>query len=268
MSKLLIENPSVVPVSEVEVSPVVEASGSPPQASQSKRNWLVMTCLLLAISGGIRYWRESKYQSLMQVNKDAPFPLKEISSDLGTWRATGADAHLDPETTRLAGSSDHIIRSYTDSKTGETVSVLVLYGLAYSVFGHSPEICYPSAGFQAVGRPEEHDLYLPDSATSVQYRSAIYSKTIATVTQSYEVVWVFWNAGSWISDLTDRWKIFRTSPGLFKIQIQYPVKGISAEHSPVQSLLKELVEEINTRREKAASASAVNVSMGIQTPRQ
>jgi hypothetical protein len=190
--------------------------------------------------------------------------LSEIPTDLGTWHATGAEAHLDPETLRLAGSSDHILRSYTDSKSHETVSLLVVYGLAHSVFGHTPELCYPSSGYQAVGKRVDHEFSLPGSATPVQFRSRYFTKTVASVTQSLEVFWSFCHAGAWLPDVGDRWKLFRSSPALFKIQVQGGITGISSDHPPVESLIKELVREINTRRERATAAKA-NGSTGVKT---
>ena len=264
MSNLLIESPTMVPVSEVEVSPAVEADAPPPNAKRLQLNWLVMACLLLSISGGIRYWRERQFAVQFTETKTCPFSLKEIPADLGTWHATGAEAHLDAETLRLAGSSDHILRAYTDSKSGETVSLLVVYGLAHSVFGHTPEVCYPSSGYQAVGKPVDHEFSLPGSATPVHFRSRYFTKTVASVTQSIEVSWAFWHAGSWLPDVHDRWKLFRSSPALFKIQVQGGVTGITADHPPVESLIKELVQEINTRRERATAARAKG-SRGVQT---
>ena len=264
MSNLLIESPSMVPVSEVEVSPAVEADAPPPNAKRLQLNWLVMACLLLSISGGIRYWRERQFAIQFTETKTCPFPLTEIPTVLGTWHATGAEAHLDPETLRLAGSSDHILRSYTDSKSGETVSLLVVYGLAHSVFGHTPELCYPSSGYQAVGKRVDHEFTLPGSVTPVKYRSLYFTKTVASVTQSIEVSWSFWHAGSWLPDVQDRWKLFRSSPALFKIQVQGAVTGITSDHPPVESLIKELTQEINTRRERATAGPAKG-SRGVQT---
>ena len=255
MSNLLIEKPPVLPVREVENSPTVDAKGPPSNATFLPRYWLMITCLLLSISGGIRYLREWQFRKIAQETTASPFPLSELPTVLGTWHSIG-DAHLDPETIRLAGSSDHILRSYRDSETKETVSVLVVYGLAVSVFGHSPAVCYPASGYDVVGKSEDHDISLTGSATSVRYRSELFSKTVASVTESYEVFWCFWHSGLWLPDVQDRWKLFRTSPALFKIQIQCPVTGISSQRSSVESLLKELVREIDTRREKVAAAGA------------
>jgi hypothetical protein len=255
MSNLLVEKPPVVPMGKEKVSPAVDANRPPPKGTNSRWNWLLMTCLLLSISGGIRHWRDRQFRSLENQSAACPFPLDELPTAFGTWRMTG-QGQLDDEISKLAGSTAHILRSYTDSKTGETVSVLVVYGLAYSVFGHSPEVCYPAGGYQAVGKAEDHEFSLPGSATPVRYRSKFFSKTLASITRSHEVMWSFWHAGSWLPDVSDHFKTFRSSPALFKIQVECPVTGTSSEHSPVESLVKALTQEINIRRAKAAMAAA------------
>jgi hypothetical protein len=263
MSNLLIENPPVVPMRQVEVSSAVEAKGSPSTAVMSPRKWLLMACVLLSISGGVRHWRDRQFRSLEHESTTCPFHLSEIPNVLGTWRSVG-EGHLDPETLKLAGSSDHVLRDYADSKTNQTVSVLVVYGLAYSVFGHSPLVCYPAGGYQGVGKVDDHEFSLAGSATPIRYRTALFSKTVASVTRSYEVLWSFWHAGSWLPDVSDHFKTFRSSPALFKIQIQCPVSGNSSERAAVESLMKELAQEVNTRRAKAVAAP-VKVSTAVKT---
>jgi hypothetical protein len=267
MSNLLIENPPAVGVSKAEVSPAAEVESASPKARVSSRTWLVITCLLLSLSGGIRYWREQRFQNLNAESKSCPFPLKEIPSALGTWRSTGVAAHLDEETLRLADASDHILRTYTDSKTGESVSVLVVYGLAYSTFGHLPTVCYPASGYTVMGRPADRELLLPEATAPAHYRSAFFSRSVASVTESHEVFWSFSHAGSWLPDVAARWKLFRTSPALFKVQIQCPATGLSSDHPPVETLLKELMHEIDTRRAQAAASALASASTGVKTPR-
>ena len=62
---------------------------------------------------------------------------------------------------RIAGSSDHTVRTYLDEKSGEQASALILYGKAAVVFAHTPEFCYPAAGYQAVRGPVDGTITLP-----------------------------------------------------------------------------------------------------------
>ena len=86
-------------------------------------------------------------------------PWPSCPGPLGTWQASeDSDVQLDPEVARIAGSSDHIVRTYLDEKTGEQASALVLYGLAAAVFGHTPDVCYPAAGYQLVKGPIDRSI--------------------------------------------------------------------------------------------------------------
>lgn len=231
---------------------------SPDEANKRSRHrgerpispWAVaaVTCTLLAISYGYRYSRDSQFRGLAEQSKRSPFPLSDLPMTLGTWIAVpNSDGQLDPEIARLAGSSDHLIRAYSDSATREVATVLVLYGLADSVFGHTPEICYAAGGFQPVTAPSDREFSLSDSSTPVRYRGFYVSKSSVGTTDYFEVVWSFWHAGSWWPDVASRWKQFRSSPAMFKVQIQRQASGLSLERFSCEPLLQELVREIDAR---------------------
>jgi hypothetical protein len=211
--------------------------------------WFALTCALLLISGAVRSWRDSQFSSIARESEACPFPLNELPAVLGHWHAVeGSESHLDPETARIAGSSDHMIRVYADDKTGETVSVLVLYGLARSVFSHSPEICYPAAGYTPVGvSPVDHAVPYAESAVPARYRSSYFVQRIAGVSQFVEVVCSFRHNNAWVPDVSNRWKMFRSHPGMFKVQLHHPCVGISSDVTETESLLKAIIQAIETR---------------------
>ena len=107
------------------------------RSSRHELLWVALVCLLLGASGGIRYWRDAKFQVLSKEGEVPPFPLREFPTILGDWHAEeGSDRTLEPEVARIAGSSDSIERTYINEKSGERVVVLILYGLAAIVWPH------------------------------------------------------------------------------------------------------------------------------------
>jgi len=230
-------------------------------AAKSHSRWIMMVCVLLGLSGAVRYWRSLQFLNLEKQSRNSPFPLKEIPNILGTWRALeGAETTLDPEIAKIAGSSDHVIRTYADDKSGERVTVLLLYGPAQAVWGHTPEVCYPASGFKTVIPSREVQIPLEDAARKVAFREALYGKTRAGATALHEVYYSFLNAGEWRSEMSGQWKQFRYHPGMFKIQVERQVKSAHLGDSPAQSLLALLVEEIEKRSASntpAASSNAV-----------
>jgi hypothetical protein len=229
---------------------------------------MIVTCLLLGISGGIRLWRDWQFWARDKASATSPFPLKDLPENLGTWKMIkGSQTGLDPETARIAGSSDHEVREYMDEKGGEHASVMVLYGLAKKVFGHSPEACYPVHGYRLVSQVDR-ELTIPGQAIPVRYRAAIYAKKVG-LSDRYEVVYhVFGHNSLWLPELADRYKLFRYHPGAYRILLQRMASTrLDLEDSAAEGLLGELVQEINRRTApKGAGAPVAAATTAAATP--
>ncbi len=174
----------------------------------------------------------------------------------------GTEAPLDPQIARLAGASDHVTRQYTNTKTGETAVVLVVYGLASVVSLHTPEVCYPAAGFTAVATESagDHEIKIPGVDKTAIYRQVFYSKSLAGHTEYSEAVYSFRHAGDWLPNAVTRWKSFRYRPGVFKVQIGRTVTDLTTENSPGAELLGEFMREIELRL--ASDAKAPDSAIG------
>ncbi len=221
--------------------------------------WMVVTCLMLGISGGVRYWRGMEFYDLSEESRASPFPLAELPKVLGAWRIDErTPIELDPEIARIAGSSDHIVRIYTNVNTGESASVLLLYGLASTVCFHTPEACYPAAGYTPAGNPPmaDHELKIPGIDKLAVYRQGFFSRSLAGRSEYSEVVYSFRHAGDWLPNARNRWKAFRYRPGMFKVQIARTVNDLNVENSSSVELLREFMLEIETRLAAKASAGA------------
>jgi hypothetical protein len=196
----------------------------------------------------MRYWRDRQFSSLETNSKASPFPIRELPESLGTWRSVpGSDQKLDEITASVAGASDHILRAYTDSASGETVSVLALYGLATSVFAHTPDACYPSAGYQPAVPATDREFSLRDFSSPVRYRVSHFVRTVGGVSQYKEVFCSFLYDRKWLPEVASHWKSFRYHPGMFKIQIERSTSAVASEDNPTESLLKEAIQAIESR---------------------
>ena len=117
---------------------------------------------------------------------------------------------------------------------------------------------------------KDHTLTLPDSGKIVQYRAGKFSKGSSGRQESSEVIYSFRHAGDWLGDASDRWKEFRASPGMFKIQISRQisssgVESLDVENSPSIPLLEMLIEEIDRRANQGSKESANSISAGPST---
>ena len=121
--------------------------------------------------------------------------------------------------------------AYVDSTTGEVASVLVLYGLADSVFGHTPEVCYQVSGLSAVVSPP---LTASFRFRTPRLRSGIVdcmSASRASASTEYSRgCLVVLARGILVARRGEPLEAcFGTLPAMFKVQIQRPATGLSRE---------------------------------------
>lgn len=224
---------------------------SPMQALPFEWRWVALICILLGISGGIRYWRDWEFHSLSKVSEVPPFILGEIPNTLGDWSVVeGSESTLEPDIARIAGATDHLIRTYHNEKSGETAVVMILYGLASIMWPHTPNACYPAAGFSSVlpSRDQDIDIQVPETLASVRFRLQHFVKGKAGQIDHRVVYYSFRNGDQWGLDMENNWKSFRYHPGMFKVQVQCQASsGGNIDESSVHELLGRIVQEIERR---------------------
>jgi len=183
------------------------------------------------------------FAGFTEAAKLPPFPLAELPTVIGPWRMLdGSDSQLDPKIAQIAGASDHIVRTYLNEMTGDTTSVLILYGLANALFAHTPEVCYPAAGYSPYERMNDFDL-----DKHIRYRAGFFKKNDIRVDEYVEVVYAFRFANEWTPDVSEKWKEFRSYPGMFKIQLSRRVSGFDLDQSPNIRFLGDLIQEVEKR---------------------
>jgi Protein of unknown function (DUF3485) len=211
--------------------------------------WTLVVCVVLGVSGGLRYLRDWQFQSLNKEKEKPPFPLKEFPKTLGDWREVeGTEITLDPQVARIAGSTDHLTRTYVNEKNGERVSVMILYGLAYLVWPHTPNACYPAAGFKSVPPSRDVEIDVPETTIKARFREQNFAKYQTGAGIYQQVYYSLRNAGEWGLNLESRWKSFRYHPGMFKVQVQRQVVAVGkTENISLEEFLGKIVQEIEQR---------------------
>jgi hypothetical protein len=216
---------------------------------------MTLASVMLGASGGVRAWQDARFATKLSRVEAPPFPLRELPKTLGDWRVrAGGETSLDPEVARIAGSTDHVIRTYVNARTGVSLNVLVLFGPAQFVFGHLPEVCYPAVGYARVGEPLLRTI-ASGSGPAAEFRSEVYIKKRDARSRREEVYSGFHQGGRWSPDPLRFWKNFRHNPSMFKVQIQRSVT--EAEHrelnNPTEQFLALLLPELERRIAAAAS---------------
>jgi hypothetical protein len=229
--------------------PVQEPRVLVTKGSSSPWHWMTLACLLLGISGGVRFWRDWQFAALAATIDRPPFNLMVIPRTMGDWASrVDEDGQLDPAVAAFAGSSDYIMRTYLDKKSGDKITALALYGQSVKVFGHSPDVCYPAAGYELVKEAVDREMSVPGLKGTIHYRWSIFMKRVNGISHYQETYHTFYFNGEWLADPKDQWKSFRYHPSMYRILIDRPVSGLSDEaHQPTEDLLRQFIREISSR---------------------
>jgi hypothetical protein len=219
---------------------------------------MTLACALLGASGAARAWQDYRFATVQNAVSVPPFPLKDLPQTLGEWRAQdGGETSLDPRIARIAGSSDHVIRTYTNVTTGQSLSVLILFGPAQIVYAHRPEVCYPSAGYQPVA--ETLTRPIPNgSGPPAEFFAQVYSRPRERQRTTQEVYFSFRHGNRWSPDPGQFWKAFRHHPSMFKVQIQRLLTGSELstarreQDNPTEQFLALLLPQIERRADQAS----------------
>ena len=72
-----------------------------------------------------------------------------VPHELGDW--TGESRTIDTDLLVTAGASHFLARRHTNRMTEQIVDLILLYGDPVRIHQHTPELCYPSAGYERAG---------------------------------------------------------------------------------------------------------------------
>lgn len=236
-------------VTDVSANPDLETAPPPRPASRLKGPaaiWtrLLVVCALLAGSGELRRLQARRVGAVLTEGRKSPFPLKELPLNLGPWK--GETAELDPQIARSTGAVEHVFRRYVNQMTGVSLDLIVLYGPAADMFIHSPEVCYPKAGYETAAGPD--DRVIRGDGFEAPFRSLVYMKGEGGQTERQEVYYSWRFNGRW-SHQIGTFKQLERIPGMFKVHLARPVTENERRDvgNPCESLLEALVPEIEHR---------------------
>jgi hypothetical protein len=170
--------------------------------------------VILIAAGLLRLWQEHRVKTVIESGRVSPFPLKELPTELGSWRVpNNREETLDPEVVQATRCVDYIKRHYVNDQTGVEVEILVLYGP--STIAHKPEVCYPGAGYQLIDGPHQRVFPVADGEASLY--SLVFAKGEGGAIERQQVFYALRYGGRWTANLD--YKVVNRLPGLYKIQL-------------------------------------------------
>jgi hypothetical protein len=182
----------------------------------------IITAMVLIIGAGLVHgawsnrWRPSAALAAQAARLDS------VPKVIGEW--TGAPYPMDPTEIAATGAVNYLARRYTNASRGVTVSVLLLCGLPGLISNHTPDVCYPGAGY-TLSTPTELTRGYGSPERPCTFRTAVASRT----GPNPSVLRIFWgwnSSNGWTAPDEPRWR-FASEPGLCKLYVIRETAGTS-----------------------------------------
>ncbi|MEM8943808.1 MAG: exosortase-associated EpsI family protein [Planctomycetota bacterium] len=174
--------------------------------------------------------------------------FEQVPLSIGDWE--GEDLPVQEVIQQTAGAVNYVSRRYVHTRTGKHVTLWLIVGHSRDITRHTPNICYPAAGFRPVGSTLPHVIDLADGKEA-RFFTAEYEKEDMTGRTTQRVFWTFnhpekdqWDAP------TDgaRWE-YGLSRALYKMYFTSPV--LSDDEIIEDSVALDFAEEMLPEIDKA-----------------
>jgi hypothetical protein len=179
--------------------------------------------------------------------------LEKVPKKVGDWH--GEDRVTDANVRKTAGAIGAVSRIYRNVRTGEQVDLWLIVGHARDISFHTPDVCYPSAGFEA--RAKESGLYPMQYGTegaTAPFLTNTFIKADVTGQQLLRVFWSWFNPEEtknegkvlWEAPHNARWH-FGNARALYKMYFTSTMRDPSetADASSCARFAREFIPEVN-----------------------
>ena len=186
---------------------------------------LLLGCMVLvAAAGGVHGFLTDRWGPSGQLQQ-AVAQLERVPMSLADWR--GEDVPYEAEMLSRAGIKGGVFRRYTNRRTGDSVSVLMVCGRGGPISVHTPDVCYAGAGYRQLAPEVRKGVKCGDSHQDDLY-VARFGKPNTVVPTYLEIYWAWSRDGvSWQAPKNPRLSLAR-APALYKL---YVVREYAANSS-------------------------------------
>jgi hypothetical protein len=151
--------------------------------------------------------------------------IARVPAEFNGWK--GTDTPLDSKQLEVAEIAAAISRFYVNPSRNASISVLLVCGKPGPISVHTPEICYPGSGFDAVGETIEIPWRLKTGQTA-RFRRGLYRGMGRPEPRTLAIHWTWSTNGTW--DAPDHPRLaYDPSELLYKIYLIQEVDPDSAE---------------------------------------
>jgi hypothetical protein len=146
--------------------------------------------VILVASGAASGLWSGRWAPPADIN-EAKAVLARVPATCGDWESRPLD--LDPEVWSGLDTSGYLVRRYVNRRARSEVTVVLECGWPGHVAVHTPDVCYPNAGYELVGERTRQ----PAPTGPGEFWVAHFRKPEAPARDELRIFWA-WNAdGAW-----------------------------------------------------------------------
>jgi hypothetical protein len=117
----------------------------------------------------------------------------DFPDELGDWKLDQV-LTMDGRLLKKAGAVGHVWRSYKREGSGAVVSTFVVCATPHDASGHTPDRCFPGAGFE-IGETEHRSTV----QASKSFSAELFSGTFRKSGQTIRVFWTYHGSKGWVA---------------------------------------------------------------------
>jgi hypothetical protein len=116
--------------------------------------------------------------------------FENVPKEIGDW--TGQNLSVDEIVKNTAGAVNYVSRLYKNTETGQEVRLWLIVGHSRDICRHTPNICYPNAGFRQEGQQIRHEVKMPKGESPAKFFTGKFIKEDGLGRHAERVFWA-WN---------------------------------------------------------------------------
>lgn len=189
---------------------------------------LVLALGAASIAVGVVHGRLTNRWGTPPDMKEAARKLDSLPQEISGWECTEHD--LDQRVADMLQCKGYVNRIYKNTKTGETISVVVLLGPAGPISVHTPEICYSSRDYKISSDRVKHPLDDKQDLWDLRLKSTQAGAA------PLRVLYGWTNDRDWHANADPRFA-YGGRPLLYKIQLAGPLPANEKAPDPCEVFL-------------------------------
>jgi EpsI family protein len=141
--------------------------------------------------------------------------LSEIPMQFGEWQGKD-EAATDEKVLKIAGAEGEMVRTYKNGN-GESVRVSMICGRLQDITYHTPDRCYPAAGFEMQSEPQAEVLEVGDK--TAEFLTTSFLKSEPTGSHVERGYWSWSGDGSWKTPKNPKLEFASHQSALYKLYV-------------------------------------------------